>query len=487
MHFTATHYSFAFLLFMLITCILVAPFGKVEESFPNQALHDFLFLRTQFSNYDHHTFPPPVERTFLASFLLAIMASPVLLLLEVLDISLHTQKWVMLYTGRIFLAVLVAFSHWKIAKAFPKRSKPLVPLYFLLTAVQFYSVFWTTRMLPNNPAFILSNLALASFLRHLEHPQQGHWKRFSFYMTVASAIFRVELILFSGCIFLQEYLSRRLPFLASLRWITLVFGITVPLSMALDSFVWGYTVLPELQSFVFNVYHHKSSLWGVAPFYAYFAKHLPKLLGAASVFLPFGLRGKKTWSVFLPAFFFVFLYSLLPHKEARFISYSVPYLTWVAVHGWPRLPKWLTWPLVGATLVSTLVSIYVSIHNYPGGVALHALTPTTLPGGHTGRVFLDNYVAQTGAARFLEHPALHFDKLTPQATSLVEWDTFAHGTWHEAHCVTCFKHLAPLHAWPRQGPFVFGPCVCLVSQWPLPDANPPFEKWARLNGTVFQV
>jgi len=85
---------------------------------------------------------------------------------------------------------------------------------------------------------------------------------------------------------------------------------------------------------------------------------------------------------FLPCGFFVLLYSILPHKELRFILPAVPVINLVVATGALRL--WQNrdrdmlsralWILGASALIASVALsvgfLYVSSWNYPGGHAL---------------------------------------------------------------------------------------------------------------------
>lgn len=79
--------------------------------------------------------------------------------------------------------------------------------------------------------------------------------------------------------------------------------------------------------FKFNTVMNKSSEWGVSPWYWYFANAIPKSVTIAYPLAFFAIVYKPKisfidWGVvelISPAILFVGLYSLLPHKELRFI------------------------------------------------------------------------------------------------------------------------------------------------------------------------
>ena len=84
---------------------------------------------------------------------------------------------------------------------------------------------------------------------------------------------------------------------------------------------------PELYVLYYNTYLNKSHEWGVSPWHWYFTAAIPKSVTVALAFIAIGLVYKTKGGlvdyfivqIISPALIFVGLYSLLPHKELRFI------------------------------------------------------------------------------------------------------------------------------------------------------------------------
>lgn len=214
--------------------------------------------------------------------------------------------------------------------------------------------------------------------------------RVAIYLLVLSGvIFRSEiaLLLFTHLVFLLLGGITTLRIVIPSGIVSAV--IALALSVPLDSYFWQRPLWPELSGFIYNAIEGKSSEWGTSPFHAYFTNFLPKLLLnpfitfiliPLSLYLPSSRR--TATALLVPSLSFIAIYSIQPHKEARFIIYVVPPLTacasiaasYVTTHRsrstiYKILHPLLILSIFGSIAVSTLM-LGISSLNYPGGEAI---------------------------------------------------------------------------------------------------------------------
>jgi alpha-1,6-mannosyltransferase len=180
------------------------------------------------------------------------------------------------------------------------------------------------------------------------------------------------------------------------------------LSVPIDSYFHQSLVWPELAGFYYNAVEGRSSDWGVSPWHYYFSNALPRLLHPIpflwALWNPTTATAARRLSI--PSLAFVVVYSLQPHKEARFIFYVVPPLTAAAAlgmnHIFQRRGKSALYAVaslvlglsVAAQFVASCGILLLSSLNYPGGEALaHLRTLVAQDARAGGGAAMSSYVA----------------------------------------------------------------------------------------------
>lgn len=242
-------------------------------------------------------------------------------------------------------------------------------------------------------------------------------------LTVAGVVFRSELAILlatqTAYLLYQKRISIRELVPAGIAGALLGLILTVPV----DSIFWlKFLLWPELAGFYYNAIAGNASDWGTSPWHFYFTNALPRLMmnpltWQVCIPLAIGLKATRKASIdmLLPLLAFVGIYSIQPHKEWRFIVYTIPSFTAVAAVGaswiWTRRSKTLVYRFLSLALFASTVAAFavnagmlaISRLNYPGAEALSRVHELG-KGPRIVSVHMDTLSCTTGITHFLEKP-----------------------------------------------------------------------------------
>ncbi|GAX14840.1 alpha-1,6-mannosyltransferase [Fistulifera solaris] len=436
-------FSKCFLTATTLYSLFACPFSKVEESFGIQATHDlfyegipFVFDRNTIA-YDHLQYPGVVPRTFLGPFVWSRICQLLrFVILPGYDLATNPR---LIQTLARLSQLIVTLHAW-----FRFADSTSVSSYLLfITACQFHLPFYASRMLPNSSATILTLHCYAFWIQ----------RRVSYAavcLVFAAAVLRCDLILLLFTVGLSWFITRQLTVAKALRIGILTLIAAAILTVPFDSLMWQHWVWPEMSVLYYNTVLNKSSDWGVSAWHWYWTAALPKALLLTGLLVPWSIVRlpeqfvalemvvlenqrppvRPPWidptylPFLLPALGFVALYSLLGHKEVRFLFPVLPLFNLCAAVGLQRLErlarhsdkdKLSTTTRVGkflfglgilACIISFVASslfVAVSRWNYPGGQAMRLLEQELQSVRATDQelhVHIDVAAAMTGVSLF---------------------------------------------------------------------------------------
>ncbi|KAF8853338.1 glycosyltransferase family 22 protein [Acephala macrosclerotiorum] len=458
---------------LIILHLLVAPYTKVEESFNIQATHDIATNGIAFrnissflqDNYDHVSFSGAVPRTFIGALALAGASKPFIALKGYQSAQVIARGLLGLFNA---FALLRYKSSLNLA-----FGEDVGRWYTLLQAAQFHVIYYASRTLPNMFAFGITTFAFGSFLPApgASVAEQERRQKFGIFLfVVAGVIFRSEIAVLLASQLLYLLLENRISLQTIVPTGIVSAIVALAISVPIDSYFWQTPIWPELAGFYYNAIQGKSADWGTSPFTYYFSSLLPKLLLNPLILvllIPLCLTLPAIQSpgreLVTPSILFVAIYSLQPHKEARFIIYIVPALTAAAAlsasYIWNRRSKTLLYRLgsilviasIGGSFIASSAMLFISSLNYPGGDALanlHSIishTQLSTPPNEISHinVHMDVLSCMTGVTRFLQLPSgtelngkkvnITYDKTEDEETVLKPefWEQFDYALMEE--------------------------------------------------------
>lgn len=331
----------------------------------------------------------------------------------------------------------------------------------LFTMSQFHIIYYSSRTLPNFVMSLpISNIAMSWCLN-------GNYGCAITLLSFGGIVFRMELGVLCLALSLVWYLNEcksygqstiQIPLLKKLfKWILYGVALGSFLSLQIDSYFWSKWTVPEVESFVFNIVYGQSSNWGTEPITAYFTKYLLMIFIPPTVLFLNYLGMQTSYNnnlrlVWFSSILFIAIMSLQPHKEWRFIIYAVPAITLVGAAGASTLFTTVDYkdnfgyivpilvslsPVV--SLCISLVFMYISSANYPGGEALQVFNNYIVEHNITDKtIHMDVPSCMTGVSLFgelEESRNITYDKLEDQEFLTAKWQSFDYimGTFAEMY------------------------------------------------------
>jgi len=429
--------------------LAAAPYTKVEESFSVQATHDLIFHGpAALEQFDHFQFSGVVPRSFIGPSALALLSAPFVIVLRLLGAS---KLWTLL-TARAMLAIMV----WLPLRALTvqlrkKYDNATGRCFVLILCSQFHLLFYASRPLGNIFALVLVLWAYVSWFK-------GEWRSMINLFVFATVVFRCDLLVLLAPVGLLALATRDVPIVDGIKWGLTAGVVSLGVSLVVDSYFWQRPLSPEFEVLYFNTALNKSSEWGTLPWHWYVSSALLRALLGTALLVPFGLLEAQPavttqplnrpdfcryfdWSMvklLTPVVCFVGLYSLLPHKELRFIIYAIPILSIAAARGLAviihkaQTSRLWQFVLVGASLavaasvVGSMCFLRASHLNYPGGHALRTLHNEIGCPVDQCRVHIGVMPAMTGVSRFSEHLDTNRWVYSKQETGELDTMSFTH-------------------------------------------------------------
>ncbi|SCU66951.1 dolichyl-P-Man:GDP-Man7GlcNAc2-PP-dolichyl alpha-1,6-mannosyltransferase, putative [Trypanosoma equiperdum] len=243
----------------------------------------------------------------------------------------------------------------------PVSMRHVSSVFYLLCLSQFHLVFYATRPLPNTYGLIMCTLACGATCR-------GKYYWAIALLSATSALFRCDVLVLLAPYSLFLLLRGDITLLRGVAAGICSVAAVVIFSIGMDSYLWGRLVWPEAVVLLFNTAENQSWRWGRLPVYWYVLVALPRSLlflyplwltlvcmGWGNIYFALhrlsgaGRREGTTseepspaaahcalWvfldtseryaDLLVPSSLFIVLYSLLPHKEVRFLMIVFPWL-----------------------------------------------------------------------------------------------------------------------------------------------------------------
>ncbi|XP_048887452.1 GPI mannosyltransferase 3 [Brienomyrus brachyistius] len=293
---------------------------------------------------------------------------PVLIaiLYKMLHILGYDTVQLLVWSPRLIHAFLAAMADVKLY-AFVRRleHRDVARWTYFCQLSSWFTWYCCTRTLTNTMETILTTLALCYY--PVPGSKSHSSSKYLSLVALAILVRPTALIVWMpllGFHFLQEDDKLKLIMNHALP----IGAFTLGLSTVLDCILYGKWTLVQLNFLRFNIWHNVAEFYGSHPWHWYFTQGCPVVLGPHLLFFIHGCTlTPKRYRILLAAVIWtVLIYSLLPHKEFRFVYPVLPLCMLFCGFSLARLRSWRR-PAAGAlVLMNLLPALYTGLVHQRG-------------------------------------------------------------------------------------------------------------------------
>uniref|UniRef100_A0A4X1TEU1 Mannosyltransferase n=1 Tax=Sus scrofa TaxID=9823 RepID=A0A4X1TEU1_PIG len=236
---------------------------------------------------------------------------------------------------------------------------------FFCQLCSWFTWYCCTRTLTNTMETVLTIIAL--FYYPLEGSKSMNSVKYSSLVALAVIIRPTAVIPWIPLLFRHFWQEQKKLDLILHKFLPVGF-VTLSLSLIIDRIFFGQWTLVQYNFLKFNVLQNLGSFYGSHPWHWYFSQGFPAVLGTH---LPFFIHGcfltPKRYRIFLVTVLWTLLvYSMLSHKEFRFIYPVLPFCMVFCGYSLNSLKTWKKAALSFLFLSNTLLALYTGLVHQRG-------------------------------------------------------------------------------------------------------------------------
>ena len=259
---------------------------------------------------------------------------------------------------RLLQGFLSAFGDVCMVKVFVKMfGQDKKDIFMMLYASNWFMLYCSSRTLINTFETSLSNIALSLYLN--QNPFYVSLIALSFMTRPTTALLWVPLVL-------HDILFRTPVKVLCLKMIPLAISSVLSV-IALDSWFYGEIMIVPWNFLRINLFQNISDQYGIHPWHWYLSNFMPALYCGIGLFplikgLYIGVKDHSKLLVF-SVLFSLFSYSVLGHKEHRFVMPLIPLML---AHMALSLPKKITNYMKIFCFTNVFLALYLSLWHQSG-------------------------------------------------------------------------------------------------------------------------